>query len=264
MKSTFTLRNVCLLPVLFLLTLGWNAPVLAQDSHAPVVAADVSQFPTNAAMLPGKGPSQVWSGLARAWAQRHAEWAKTAGQDDGAVVFLGDSIIQGWKSLPQDFPNLKVANRGIGGDTTRGVLYRLNADVLALKPKAVVLLIGTNDLGNGADPADVADNIEAILTAIKNYNPNVPVIVCKVLPRGTPESHYAEKIEKLNALVENFVQTRSNFYECDTWSIFADENGYSTKDIFPDLLHPNATGYARWTAALKPVLSKLNLEATKS
>ena len=264
MKSTFAIRYASLLLVSFLLTFGGNLPVLAQDTNVPVIAGDVSQFPTNTALLPGKGPSQVWSGLARAWAQRHAEWAKTTGQDDGAVVFLGDSIIQGWKSLSGDFSDMKVANRGIGGDTTRGVLYRLNADVLALKPKAVVLLIGTNDLGNGADPADVADNIEAILTAIKNYNPNVPVIVCKVLPRGTPDSHYAEKIEKLNALVENFVKTRPGFYECDTWSIFADENGYSTKDIFPDLLHPNATGYARWTAALKPVLSKLNLEATKS
>jgi lysophospholipase L1-like esterase len=264
MKSTFTIRSAFFLFILFLLTLSGTAIVPAQDTNAPDVSADVSQYPTNAALLPGKGPSQVWSGLPRVWAQRHAQWAKTAGQDDGAVVFLGDSITQGWNSLKQDFPDMKVANRGIGGDTTRGVLYRLDADVLALKPRAIVLLIGTNDLGNGADPADVADNIEAILTAIRNYDPNMPVIVCKVMPRGTLEQHYAGKIEKLNDLVESFVKTHSNFYECDTWNIFADQDGYSTKDIFPDLLHPNAIGYAKMTAALKPIFSKLKLETTKS
>src|SRR6202044_242689 len=72
---------------------------------------DVSQYPTNAALLPGVGPTNYWVGLPAVWAQRHTQWAKTALGDHGAVVFLGDSITQGWNSLAKDFPNIKVANR---------------------------------------------------------------------------------------------------------------------------------------------------------
>src|ERR1035441_4233447 len=89
----------------------------------------------------------------------------------GGVV-LGDSITEGWKTLANDFPKMKVANRGIGGDITSGVLYRLKADVLSLNPAAIVLLIGTNDVGDGADADDVAANIKLILLAIKSFNPN--------------------------------------------------------------------------------------------
>jgi lysophospholipase L1-like esterase len=157
-----------------------------------------------------------------------------------------------------------VANRGIGGDTTRGVLYRLKADVLDLKPEAVVLLIGTNDIGLGGDPDEIADNIRQILLALKSSNPDMPVIMCKVMPRADRDLHPAEKIKKLNAMVEAFAKNEPKFTECDTWSIYTDENGNCKKEEFPDLLHPNATGYARWAAALKPIFAKLNLGSGKT
>ncbi|HVU07659.1 MAG TPA: GDSL-type esterase/lipase family protein [Verrucomicrobiae bacterium] len=223
-------------------------------------ARDVSHYPQDPAALPGKGPATAWSGLPKVWAQRHAQWAKTAEQDKGAVVFLGDSITQGWNSLARDFPDLKTANRGIGGDTTRGVLYRLDADVIALKPKAVVLLIGTNDIGNGADADDVAANIEMILLALQKSNPKMPIVVCRVMPRGDQNGRFVGKIEQLNSMIDDFVKNRPGFAECDTWSIFADANGGCQKEDFhPDLLHINAAGYAKWTAALQPIFAKLNL-----
>jgi len=86
------------------------------------------------------------------WRERRLKWWNDRERDQGAVVFLGDSITQGWASLAKDFPDLKVANRGISGDVTRGVLYRLKEDVLDLNPAAVVLLIGTNDLEDGGEP----------------------------------------------------------------------------------------------------------------
>jgi lysophospholipase L1-like esterase len=226
-------------------------------------AADVSRYPTNAALLPGKGPATSWNGLPVVWAQRHTLWAKTADQDHDGVVFLGDSITQGWNSLRRDFPNLKTVNRGIGGDTTRGVLYRLDADVLSLQPKAIVLLIGTNDIGNGADPSDVADNIKAIIKAIHHEYPYLPVIVCEVMPSSETKQRPADKIEKLNKLIKKDVRWRSHTYLCDTWSIFANANGDAPQNEFPDLLHPNATGYAKWTAALKPIFAKLNIQTAE-
>jgi lysophospholipase L1-like esterase len=140
----------------------------------------------------------------------------------------------------------------------------LKADVLDLNPKAVVLLIGTNDIGLGGNPEDAADNIKAILLAIRNSNPNMPIIVCKVMPRSDQNQHPADRIKRLNALVEDSVKSRPNFVECDTWSIYADANGDCSKDSFPDLLHPNAAGYAKWAAALKPIFAKLNLGAEKN
>jgi len=240
---------------------GGNIALLAQDAPRTAATADVSQYPEDPSLLPGKGPAATWSGLPKLWAQRHAEWARTADRDKGAVVFLGDSITQGWYTLANAFPNLKVANRGIGGDTTRGVLYRLKADVLDLDPKAIVLLIGTNDIGNGAKPEDVADNIETILQEIKKFNPHLPVIVCEVMPRSDRNQHPADRIEKLNALVATAIKNDPQFTLCDTWSIYADKNGDCPKDEFPDLLHPNAVGYEKWEAALKPIFAKLNLES---
>ena len=265
MKSAFNYFRIrtafAVLLVLLLLAKGANIPLLAQDATNTMAAADISQYPEDPSALPGKGPTVFWKGLPKLWAQRHAEWAQTANQDKGAVVFLGDSITQGWQSLANAFPNIKVANRGIGGDTTRGVLYRLKADVLALNPKAIVLLIGTNDIGNGAKPEDVADNIETILQEIKQFNPHLPVIVCEVMPRSDRNLHAAPRIEKLNALLAAAIKNDPQFTLCDTWSIYADKDGNPPKDEFPDLLHPNAEGYEKWEAALKPIFAKLNLEA---
>jgi lysophospholipase L1-like esterase len=229
---------------------------------AAVDPADVSQFP-GIDKLPGKHPATIWNGFARAWSSSHARWKASATNDVGAVVFLGDSITAGWNSLAKDFPNLHVANRGIGGDITAGVLYRLQADVLDLKPAAIVLLIGTNDIGNNQDPADVAENIIEILHRIKNFNPNTPVIVCKTMPRGGDQ--YPAKMKQLNELVEAYVKTEPKFAICDTWAAYADENGQPNPvDFNADHLHLNAAGYVVWKATLEPVIAAMNISAPKA
>jgi lysophospholipase L1-like esterase len=224
-------------------------------------ATDASVFP-GWDKLPGKVPPRSWARLGQVWASDHARWKATASNDVGAVVFLGDSITEGWRTLAADFPKLKVANRGIGGDVTSGVLYRLKADVLSLNPVAIVLLIGTNDFGDGGNPEDVAANMQLILLAIKNANPNTKVIVCKVMPRAEGSGPiYAEKIQKANSLIEQFVKGQPNFVMCDTWGIFADEKGNpNPEDFNTDHLHLNAAGYAVWKKALDPVMASLHLE----
>lgn len=223
-------------------------------------AQDVFLYPTNTALLPGRGPASRWSGLPRVWAERHAQWAKTAADDHNGIVFLGDSITEIWHTLPQAFPDLKVVNRGIGGDTTRGVLYRLDADVLSLDPRAIVLLIGTNDIGAGADPHDVAYNIKTILRHIRKRYPKMPIIVCEVMPSSEKQHRPAATIEELNGLIKKDVKHQKNVYLCDTWSIYAQPDGDCPRSLFPDLLHPNAAGFAKWAAALRPMFAKLNLQ----
>ena len=241
-------------------------PCRAQMTNAPASdtndATGVSHFP-GLDNLPGKHPPHIWNGLGGVWAHDHTRWKSIASNDVGAVVFLGDSITEGWSTLARDFPNLHVADRGIGGDITAGVLYRLQDDVLSLNPAGIVLLIGTNDLGNDADPADVADNTKQILLAIKKFNPSLKVIVCKVMPRSqNGQPVFDAKIKQLNSLVEDFVKTEPNFAICDTYSIYADDQGNPNPvDFKPDHLHLNAAGYAVWKTALDPVIAKVNFPA---
>ncbi len=219
---------------------------------------EVARFPEDSA-LPAAGPWRKADWFRKTWEGRRSAFWKSREQDRNAVVFLGDSITQGWASLAKDFPDIKVANRGISGDLTRGVLYRLKEDVLDLHPAAVVLLIGTNDLEDQAEPQLVADNTRLILEKLKRHDPKMPVIVCKIMPSDASKRRPVEKIKRVNELVDELVKADGQFIRCDTWSIFADEQGNAKKAEFPDLLHPNAAGYAKFAAAVRPLLERLSL-----
>lgn len=221
------------------------------------IAPPLAEPPFN--LFPGEGPLQPGVWFRGLWLQRRTEWAKSAAADQGAVVFFGDSITQGWGSLAQDFPTLKVANRGISGDTTRGLLGRIQGDVIELHPKAVSLLIGTNDLALGAEPEVVAENIQQIVSTLHQADPTMPVIINKVMPRGPQTGKFPEKIRKLNALLEARLTSDAKVTFCDTFALFDDGTGASKKEEFPDMLHPNAAGYAKWTSALAPIFANLKL-----
>jgi lysophospholipase L1-like esterase len=220
----------------------------------PPELPEVAKFPEDAA-FPGKGPIRNMEWFRNLWSERRLAWWLNRDKDKGAVVFLGDSITQGWGSLANDFPHFKTANRGISGDVTRGVLFRLKEDVLDLDPAGVVLLIGTNDLEEKGDSQTIADNVRAILAACKARHPKMPVVVCKVTPSHENMKRPADKIRQINALVDEVVKADPQFIRCDTWSIFADESGNAKKEEFPDLLHPNTAGYAKFKEALSPILN---------
>lgn len=210
--------------------------------------------------LPGSGPLRRMDWFQKLWNDRRSVWAEQTVQDRGAVVFLGDSITQGWEAgLPKAFPELRIANRGISGDTTRGVLLRLNEDVLALQPRAVVMLIGTNDLEEKAAPEIIASNVGLILDALHAHNPKMPVVLCRVFPSSATMRRPSAQIVRINALYDEVARTRPQVTVVDTWSIFADAQGDARLAEFPDLLHPNELGYAQWARALRPALKNLGL-----
>ncbi len=221
------------------------------------VAHPLSQPPSN--LCPGAGPMQSGLWFRTLWKGRRDQWAKMKTVEEGAVVFFGDSITQGWATLAKDFPTLKVANRGISGDTTRGLRTRMQGDVLDLKPKAVSILIGTNDLDQGAEPEVVAKNLTAIVAEMHAANPAMPVVINKVMPRGPKPDLYPEKIRKLNGLYEEAFKNDALVTFCDTWTLFDDGTGSCKKEEFPDMLHPNPAGYAKWIGALQPIFDRLGL-----
>ena len=224
---------------------------------APATRTTLS-IPASDDGLPGAGPIRRQDWFQKVWLERRTAWAQRVEQDQRAVVFLGDSITQGWGDrLETSFPGMKVANRGISGDTTRGVLIRLKDDVLSLRPRAVVLLIGTNDLEENADPEIVAANLKLILAALKQHGPEMPIVLCQVMPSAESKKRPAAKIKRLNELYAAAVKGDPQVTLIETWTLFADANGDAKASEFPDLLHPNDMGYAKWAAALRPIFSTL-------
>ncbi|HKS37636.1 MAG TPA: SGNH/GDSL hydrolase family protein, partial [Verrucomicrobiae bacterium] len=249
--------RLSLLVVSVVLAFSATAQPAKDKTEAPPAKVDPRfQIPPTDDGLPGAGPIRRYDWFRNLWAQRRSAWAQRVRQDQHAVVFLGDSITQGWgDSLGASFPGMKVANRGISGDTTRGVLIRLQEDVLALQPAGVVLLIGTNDLEEQADPETIAANLRLILAGLKQHNAKMPVILCRVFPSSATKKRPVEKIRKTNQLLADAVKGDAQVTLIETWTLFADAQGDAKPEEFPDLLHPNQAGYAKWAAALRPIFA---------
>jgi lysophospholipase L1-like esterase len=214
--------------------------------------------PSDEATLPGEGALRRYDGYVKRWNTIRPQWATEVAKDQGAVVFFGDSITQGWGTdFKKAFEGMKLANRGIGGDTTRGMLLRLKEDVLALKPKAVVLLMGTNDIEVEVPVDAIGRNFQKIVAALKAHDPKMPVIVCRIFPSSATKKRPKETILAVNELFATAVKGDPQFTVLDTYALFANAEGDALPALFPDLLHLNAAGYAKWASALRPVFATL-------
>ena len=220
------------------------------------------QIPATDEGLPGAGPIRRYDWFQGLWETKRSAWAKEVEARQGALVFLGDSITQGWgDNIGGAYGDTLVANRGISGDTTRGMLIRMKEDVLALKPSGVVLQMGTNDLEEGAEPEVIAGNLKLIVAELKAFDAEMPIVLCNVFPSSASKRRPAEKIKEINALYAAAVKGDRQVTVINTWAMFANENGDARKAEFDDLLHPNAKGYEMWSNTLRPVLETLNLVA---
>ncbi|ROQ07659.1 MULTISPECIES: GDSL-type esterase/lipase family protein [unclassified Curtobacterium] len=172
-------------------------------------------------------------------------------EERSPVLFLGDSITaQGsWDSW---LPDEQTLNQGISGDTTDGVLARLDA-VVAEQPEVIVLLIGTNDFGNHRASAEhVVRNVETILVTLRRELPGVRLLLVSVLPR---QAEYTAKIEEANRHLRQFVATCHAQY-LDAWPALAD--GDHLDDRFTDDgLHLTDEGYRAYLDELVPALERV-------
>ncbi len=251
-------------PVCFLLLacMAACAPSIGSAREATGPSFDIP--PTDEG-LPGAGPIRRYNWFRNLWRNKRSGWARRVETDQEAVVFLGDSITQGWgDDMGGAFAGMKVANRGISGDTTRGMLIRLEEDVLSLNPGAVVLLMGTNDLEEGSAPDVIAGNLKLIVERLKAYNAKMPIVLCKVFPSSESKKRPAEQIKKINELYAQAVLNDPQITVLETWVLFADEKGDARKAEFPDLLHPNRAGYEKWGATLRPVFATLGFLETEA
>lgn len=214
-------------------------------------------FPVSDAGLPGAGPiyDQVW--FPNVWRANRQIYQASVEKDRGSIVFLGDSVIQSWDAqLLADFPDRKVSNRGICGDTSRGVLWRLPRDVLILHPQAVVLHIGINDFEVGARPAQTVRNVEMILDELRDYNSSLPVFLCAVFPGSVEARRPSALIRQINAGLRRIASGQPQVTYVDTYKLFADADGDALVTLLPDRIHPNARGYALWAGLLRAAMAK--------
>lgn len=237
---------------LFFLALVAVAPLHAADGPTP--------YPDwkNEAAWPGKGPIRVFG-----WMVDNRKWFWTQREkDQGAVVFVGDSLTGNWKDLAKAFPNLKVANRGIGGDVSRGVLFRFREDVLDLKPRAVVLLVGSNDLSAHANPAITELNIAAILDQARQFDANLPIVLCTIPPRDAANAPTKPGAQAdLNARIAKLGDGKEHLVVLDLFKPLANADGKPIAECFAkDRIHMAAPGYEKWAELLRPALEKLGVK----
>jgi lysophospholipase L1-like esterase len=256
-----TPRNLLLFLSLIPLLVETSAVTHAQDRSVGLL--ETFAIPPDEA-LPGTGPMRRYEWFKNVWKTRRSAFEADRETNSGAVVFLGDSITQGWgDDFSGAFDGMPKANRGISGDTTRGMLYRLADDVIRLNPAAVVMLMGTNDLEENATPVMVAENVQLILAELRKHHAEMPIVLCEVFPSSASKKRPADQIKEVNRRYRAIAQADPKITVVETWTLFADEKGDAKQAEFPDLLHPNQAGYAKWEAALRPVFATLGLIETE-
>ena len=222
----------------------------APDQSAP------TPYPSRAEDWPGVGVTRVfgWMKDNRAffWSERDKR--------QNSIVFAGDSLTANWKTLSADlradFKDTPVANRGIGGDVSRGLLFRFDEDVLALHPKAIVILIGINDLTARQPAQATLQNIRSMLEEKQAQQADVPVILCTVPPSANPKAPVDEQQRRLlNDGLRKIASDTKHVSVVDLYAATVTADGTPDIRYFnTDQLHLNAAGHARWRELLTPAL----------
>lgn len=210
--------------------------------------------------------------------KRHESFNAISKKGEAELVFLGDSITQGWEGKGKEVwakyygaMGGKVANFGIGGDRTEHVLWRMdNGNFDGLKPKLVVLMIGTNNTGHVGRPQkelngtvyhctaeETAKGVKAILDKLHAKSPSTKVLLLAIFPRGANNADkMRQQNEATNAIIKGYADGKNVVYE-DIGAKFLGPDGTLSKDIMPDLLHPNDKGYEIWASAIDAKIKEM-------
>jgi beta-glucosidase len=195
------------------------------------------------------------------WLKHHAAFMarKLSGPID--LLFIGDSITQGWsvdgaKTWDQEYAPLNAANFGIGGDETQHVLWRItNGELDGIAPKAVVLMIGTNNIGNSGHSAEqTIAGIAKIVDTLKTKLPGSRLLLLGVFPRDAkPETEFRTSIATINQAIAKLADGRRITF-LDIGEKFLEPDGRLSPTIMPDYLHLSAEAYQIWADAMRPTL----------
>ena len=203
---------------------------------------------------------------------RHKQFLKIVATGEADVIFIGDSITQGWegagkKAWADHFAPLKAVNLGIGGDQTGHVLWRITEgkELEPIKPKVAVMMIGTNNTREHT-AEQIAGGIKAIIEELHRQKPEMKILLLGVFPRGGPgvkkedSAAAAErlhpKIKAINEIIAKYDDGKTVFYK-DIGAVFLESDGSLSRKVMPDLLHLSPEAYDRWAKAIKDDVIKL-------
>ena len=227
----------------------------------------LQKYPDLLAIRTPQPNTAIVPSLAAGFVAKHQANLEVAKQGDANVLFMGDSITDFWRNpdgpfggkpvLDKYFGQWKVANFGIAGDTTQGVLYRLKAgEGKGFSPRAVMLMIGTNNTGRNT-AAEIAEGIGAIVLELQNDFPNAKILLLGIFPRGRTANDPARAtIAEINKTISK-LHDGSRVHYLDIGAGFLDADGNIPQDVMSDALHPSAKGYEIWAKAVLQPLSAL-------
>jgi lysophospholipase L1-like esterase len=202
-----------------------------------------------------------WMSVAT-WNGKHEAFLKRAKEGEIDLLFVGDSITEGWGNnavWQKAYGPLNAANFGIGGDTTENVLWRLeNGELDGIAPKVTVLLIGTNNFGlEGHAPDAVAKGVTAVVQALHKKLPATKILLLAIFPRDEKaNTETRKKIKTVNDQIAK-LDNRKTVRFLDIGPKLSNPDGSLSKEIMPDFLHLSEKGYQIWADAMGPLLQEM-------
>jgi lysophospholipase L1-like esterase len=203
------------------------------------------------------------------WVARHEGFVKEAKRGGVDILFLGDSITDGWRGggsnvWNQYYAPQHAANFGISGDRTEHVLWRMdNGELDGIKPKVVVLMIGTNNTGKESDHktprnsvSEIIEGVTAVVADLRAKLPDSKILLLGIFPRGILDDPQRAQVAVVNTVIAKLDDGKMVKF-LDIGPKFLEADGTLPRSIMPDLLHPNAHGYQIWANAMNPTLNEM-------
>ena len=235
------------------------------DSSEPSVRPVLKKFESLLLLEPPlRNVAATFTQTAQRRGARHQGFVEIAKQGNIDLLLHGDSITDWWVQGAENtamfdkyFAGIRTANFAIAGDTTQGVLWGLrNGEGQGFQPKAVMLMIGTNN--NAANTApEIAEGIGAVVLELRTNFPDAKILLLAVFPRSVPGDPIRDKIAEVNRIIARLDDQKHVFY-LDIGAAFLDDKGFFLPETFrPDNLHPIAKGYEIWGEAIRAKLAEL-------
>jgi lysophospholipase L1-like esterase len=194
---------------------------------------------------------------------RHAEFLYRITEGQVGLLFLGDSITDGWPRRGEwswlKFAPYYPANFGVSADRTEHVLWRItHGELDGINPKVTVIMIGTNNIGQISDerPEWAANGIVKIVETVHEKLPQTQVLLLGIFPSATKGSLHRQKIAQINQTIAKLDDGKKTRY-LDIGGSFLNADGEIPADVMPDKLHPSAKGYDIWYEAMEPLLKEM-------
>ena len=197
------------------------------------------------------------------WMNRHESFNQRVAKGNVDLIFIGDSITHGWEGKGKAiwekyYIKRNAVNLGIGGDRTQHVLWRLdNGNIKNINPKVAVVMIGTNNSGNGRNSAEeMIDGVTAVIEKLRTKLPKTEILLLDIFPRGQRINAQRGKILQVNQVLSR-LDSRPHVTFLRIGQNFVSPNGSIAKDIMPDFLHLTPNGYEIWAKSIEPTLARL-------